>query len=44
MDNKMMVLLEDIKSLVIANIEGQKAFEERFERRLTNLEFDMADD
>ncbi len=43
MDNKMMVLLEDIKSLVLANIEGQKAFEERFERRLTNLELDMAE-
>jgi len=43
MDNKMMILLEDIKSLVLANIEGQKAFEERFERRLTNLELDMAE-
>jgi chromosome segregation ATPase len=43
MDNKMMVLLEDIKSLVLANVEGQKAFEERFERRLTNLELDMAE-
>ncbi len=43
MDNKMMVLLEDIKLLVMANIKGQKAFEERFERRLTNLELDMAE-
>ncbi|NLI11113.1 MAG: hypothetical protein GX425_00445 [Peptococcaceae bacterium] len=43
MDNKMMVLLEDIKSLVMVNIEGQKAFEERFERRLTNLELEMAE-
>ncbi len=37
MDNKMMVILEDIKSLVKVNIEGQKAFEERFETRLTNI-------
>ena len=43
MENKMMALLEDIKSLVKANIEGQKAFEERFERRLTNLENEMAE-
>lgn len=43
MENKMIILLEDIKSLVKTNIEGQKAFEERFERRLTNLENEMAE-
>lgn len=42
MENKMMTLLEDIKSLVKANIEGQKAFEERFERRPSKLENEMA--
>lgn len=43
MDNKMMVIPEDIKSLVKANIEGQKVFEERFETRLTNIENEMSE-
>ncbi|MDD2444416.1 MAG: hypothetical protein PHS52_07955 [Desulfotomaculaceae bacterium] len=44
MDNKMMIILEDIKSLVKVNIEGQKAFEERFETRLSNIENEMWSD
>lgn len=39
-----MIILEDIKSLVKVNIEGQKAFEERFETRLSNIENEMWSD
>lgn len=43
MEKQFMPLLEEIKSLVKANLEGQKAFEERFDRRLTNLENKVAE-
>ncbi|HHU85959.1 MAG TPA: hypothetical protein GXZ25_04005 [Peptococcaceae bacterium] len=39
-----MPLLEEIKSLVKANLEGQRTFEERFDRRLTEIENKMAED
>ncbi|OPZ74470.1 MAG: Chromosome partition protein Smc [Firmicutes bacterium ADurb.Bin456] len=43
MEKQFMPLLEEIRSLVKANLEGQKAFEERFDRRLTDLETKVAE-
>ena len=44
METQFMPLLEEIKSLVKANLEGQRAFGERFDRRLTEIENKMAED
>ncbi|KYH33495.1 hypothetical protein [Neomoorella mulderi] len=37
-EQKVLLMLENIQAMVKANLEGQKAFEEAFERRLSALE------